>query len=52
MMSNKVKCDIDWKTFENTHTLAQETMGLEVSSPTIPTSFSTLVPHHSGRVVI
>ena len=52
MMSNRARHDIDCKAFENTSTLAQETMGPEVSSPTVPLSSSTLMPRCSGRVVI
>ncbi|RVW91390.1 hypothetical protein CK203_066483 [Vitis vinifera] len=42
----------DWKTLKDTFTLAQETMGLEVSTPTILVTSCTLVPHYSRRVVI
>ena len=52
MMSNRARCDIDWKALKYTPTSAQETMGLKVYTPIIPVSFSTPVPHRSGRVVI
>ena len=52
MMSNRENCDIDWKTLKDTFTLAQETMGVEVSTPTILVTSCTLVPHYSRRVVI
>ena len=52
MMSKRAKCDIDWKALENAPTFAQEAMGPKVSTPTIPINSSTLVPRHSGRVVI
>ena len=41
MMSNKEKRDIYWKALEDTPTLAQKTMGQEVSTPTIPVTSST-----------
>ena len=52
MMSNRASHDIYWKEFENTHTLAYETMCPEVSTPTIPASSSTPVICCSGRIVI
>ena len=51
-MSNRAKHVIDWKALEDTSTLAHRTMGLKVPTPTIPVNSSTLVPRHSGRVVI
>ena len=41
MISNKVKCDINWRALEDIPTLAQKTMGLEVSTPVIPSSSTT-----------
>ena len=52
MMSNRARHDIDWKALENGPTLAQEIMGLKVSTPTILVRFSTPVPHRCGRVII
>ena len=52
MISNRTKCDIDWRTLEDTFTLAQVTMGLKVPTPIILVSSSILVPCHSRRVVI
>ena len=52
MMSNKAKCDVDWKTLDDTLILAQGTMGLEVPTPIILVSSNTSVPYRSGRVVI
>ena len=52
MMSNRVRGDIDQKALENTPTLAQETMGLEVSTFTILVSSITRVPHRSKRFII
>ena len=52
MMSNKARHNIDWKALENTPTLAQETLGPEVSTPIILINFSTPMPHCSGRIVI
>ena len=34
-MSDRAKCDIDWRVLEDTLTLAHGTMGLEVTTPTI-----------------
>ena len=52
MMSNRARRDIDWKALENTPTLAWETIGLNVSTPTILVSSSTPVPRCSERIVI
>ena len=51
-MSNREKCDIDWRALENSLTLAYETMGLKVPTSTILVSSSTPVPRFNGRVVI
>ena len=51
-MSNKAKCDIDWRALEDSLTLVYGTMGLKVPTSIILVSSSTLVPRFSGRVVI
>ena len=50
-MTNKAKHDMDWKALEDTLTLAQGTMGLNVCTLIILVSSSTLLPCSSGRVV-
>ena len=52
MMSNKAKCDIDWRAIEDTLTLGQRTMCPKVPTPTILVSSSTQEPRYNGRVVV
>ena len=52
MMNDRVKHDIDWRTLEDTPTLAQRTMRQQVPTPTILVNSSTFMAHCSGRIVI
>ena len=52
MMSNRARHDIDWKALENGPTLAQEIMGLKVSTSAILVSSSTPMPRRSKRFII
>ncbi|KAL6311861.1 hypothetical protein AAG906_021596 [Vitis piasezkii] len=52
MMSNRTRCDIDWKALEDAPTLAHGTMGPEVPTPTILVSSSTPMPRCNGRIVM
>ena len=52
IMSNMVKRHIDWKALEDTSTLTQGIMGLEIPTHTIPISSSTPMPHHGRKVVM
>lgn len=51
-MSNMVKRHIDWKALEDTPTLTQGMMGLEIPTHTIPISSSTPIPYHGRKVVM
>ena len=51
-MSNKAKCKINWSTLEDSPTLLKNTLGLEVSTPTIPVTSTTQEPYHNESIVI